>query len=193
MAIYSSGNRVQITAKGLVQGNLYVNVFHYALNDNWDGQDLADAFETAWLDEIKAQQQQVLVYDTVELRDLDAPTIGEDIPISVTCTGTAELSPLTNAIVMKKKSEQIGRRFNGRAYIGCIQETQYSNGGDIASGTINAVVAAGENALTLTGPASETANMVIWSRVDLNSIDVATIQVNPTVATQRRRRKGAGA
>jgi len=192
MALFPAAHRVKISALATVQGNKYVNVFHYVLNDVWDGADLAAAFETAWLVEIKEEQQSALQYDLIEIRDLDNPVLGQDVATAQGGQLLGELAPLNNAIVMKKLTDSIGRSFRGRSYIGGLSETQFNNGGDVVAASQTAIRAAGLNALNLTGPGVENAQMVVWSSVLATDTVVTDIQVNTIVRNQRRRTKGVG-
>lgn len=179
---FENGRLVRVTVRATQGSREQVNVFHYDLRDTaWptdhnDPQSLADTFRDDVLPALAPLYrsswtlQPVVVQDEKDPQHPTAPrnewTAGTGI--AGTNSSSADLAPPQQCAVAKWLTDHIGRRFNGRTFLGG-DITQSSSVGGIYSSGILTLWEAYLNAIPLQPDISEgvsgaTANLCVYSR-----------------------------
>jgi hypothetical protein len=128
---FENGKLLRLTLRATISGRQEVNTFHYDLQDSAiggdnDPQDLADRFR----DDVRPYFATLYVsawtiepVEIIEERDPLNPTAPRSAwssgsPIAGTGSVSGDVLPTACCVVAKLRSAHIGRRFNGRIFLG---------------------------------------------------------------------------
>lgn len=185
-------------------GEKWVNVFHLD-NGRANGTSLTSAHALAIRDRfatfynaIKALQNQNYGVDQFVVKNMDATLAGEQFEMvpAAAIVGTAVTGPIPaqNAIVVSWRTALAGRSFRGRTYLAGFDKTAMDDNNHGLTSANQTVIGNAARAL-VDGLATDTTNLVIWSRLDDAPLPpdgritpVNNLRVGRIFDTQRRRR-----
>lgn len=189
----------RVALRGLgPQGQVLVNVFHYRQEGDLILDEPGEDFVQAWQDEVQAFFlgciSQACQIDRIEVRGVTNPLYGFDFDYSPPVLGgqSGDACPPQTACLISWRTGLVGRARRGRTYMwppsestqagGAINATQIAN----LEGFITAAIAL-PTTLEHTGW-----QMMIHSETAAGNNPVTQGIVRPIMATQKRRRLGAG-
>lgn len=180
---------------GSAPGSLVIFTHHYRQTLQLIGEPM-EALANAWVAE-GAPELVDCVSNTyqvnqVQVRTLTDPPMGFDLDTVQAGTQAGDALPPQIAPIISWRTQFVGRSYRGRSYMPPCSETY--NVGGVVQTTMRTLLADYADAiLSLTDlPGGNTYELGIWSPT-LNQFNAVTSYVvQPTFATQRRRRSGVG-
>jgi len=189
-------NIFRVTLSQLLYSQTCQNVLHFTgpSSDPAQMSALADDVQGGWIQQVRPGQVGPVKYTDIAVTLLESqfPTFHKTVNIDSTGGTTGELSTVLS-LVFRLRGAIRGPHARGRVYIpGVHQNVQ--NAGVITPENIIGWQNRFANILALYGPGgSSTFRLVICpSKPPFNTVDVATMDIAPTLGTQRRRGVGRG-
>jgi hypothetical protein len=208
---FENGKLVRVTLEATLGDRSEVNTFHYDLVDGAlgatpnDPQTLADLFRDnvrpAWAARYRSRWTIAPVVVVMERDPLHPTDPRSEWSSGAAITGTratgSDLLPSACAFVVSLKSDHIGRRFNGRLFLGGDQDEGAQSDGVWVAGAITEaesfVATIPRQPDLATGPSSSVANWCIYSRTQRAAnldpyASAITSHVNRAAVHWRRKR-----
>ena len=172
-----------------------VNVLHWrgdvGLVTEESMDDLAAAIQEDWIPTLKQYQVNGVSYVGLQIRSVENSLVGKDYVFSQIGGLVGDYGARQVALVCALKSGLVGRRFNGRFYLGGISEAYITNG-VVASNVVAELTAAFSNKLTVQTSTGVPWALQIYSKKFGVSTPVKSIIVRDNPGIIRRRRLGHG-
>lgn len=178
-------------------GQDFVNVWYYRQVAGSLAAPMTDLI-SAWQDQVQdlymACMPAANVLDSLEIRGVTNPSLGQDQAIGAQGGQSGDALPPQTASLVSWRTGFVGRRNRGRTYLPAPVETVQS-AGTLSAGMLTAMADFAVAAIALQDPANlGTAwfHLVIYHHDLGTSTDVNSYLVRSELATQRRRRLGSG-
>lgn len=189
-------NIFRVTTIGAMYGQQIQNVFHLTgpSSDPAELSAIADHVVTNWLGPIRGGQSAALVYNGVKVRLLESqfPPFIKTINLAGGFGFDDEISTV-QAFIMRLRSSEIGRRGRGRLYLAGVLKGWTKNG--LVTDTI--INSWNNRFITLMGVYGPSGSsnyrlQICPSKPPFQLRAVTSLQLAPTLGTQRRRNIGIG-
>jgi len=207
------GDLFRLAAVGGLNGQQIVNVFHYQQTTaNTSGVTETESLARAWnaqvFPDLLAAITSDAQYGIIESRSFVMPggvLVGYDLPVSTVGGEDPPTLPPTVAVVIRKKTSRLGRKYRGRNYFAGVAVADVSAGSLVTSGTTltrwNALATAMLVNPVWTASGSPTFTPVIAAYdkdedgvpIALRSQPLTTTFLDMILRSQRRREIGVGA
>lgn len=205
------GDHFRLALVGTYAAQQIVNVFHYRqttvnVSGNTDVNELASAFSGGTLTDLLAATVNAYTANTIESRTFPLPGIalmGVDVPVGLTGDLATPGMPPSVAVVLKRLTAFLGRKYRGRIFlVGCPrtavtggtitdagQLTLYSN----FSARLNSAITSGNaGAPTFQPELNVVVPLVPGPGFGYRATDVTNAVVTTILRSQRRREVGVG-
>jgi hypothetical protein len=207
------GDVFKVAASGDLYGQLIVNVFHYQQQTgNSSGLSEVESLARAWNDQVfpdlLATVGESMQYGTIEARSFvpaGGVLVGFDLPV----TGVGELDdptlPPTVAVVIRKRTGRLGRRYRGRNYFAGVAASDVASGalvtsggtptrwGALATAILASIVWTATGSPTFIPVVAALDPSVVVTPVGVRATPVTTTFLDQILRSQRRREIGVGA
>lgn len=157
---------------------------------------LAQGLEDDVLPGLAANQSGSLQYREITVRGVTQPTIGADHPLTgIGGAGTGELLPYFNAMLVLLRTGLFGRSYQGRFFVGGLEEGAQSNS-TFNAGILANVQSAIDAMRTVTdvqpGGLTYSFELGVYSRLLSTFTPVSSVLAQPSVAKMSSRKPGVG-
>jgi len=153
--------------------------------------DLASAIEEDWVSTVRQYQVSGLTYVGCQIRSVENPLVGKDYAFAVAGALTGDYGARQVSIVCALKSGLIGRRFNGRFYLGGISEAYITNGA-VLSNVVTEMTAALTAKTEIQTSTGVPWALQVYSKKFGVSTPVNAVLVRDNPGIIRKRRLGVG-
>lgn len=189
-------NIFRVTTIATMYGQQCQNVFHLLgpSSDPLELSAVADHVTANWIAQIRTKQTSAVAYTQVKVRLLESqfPPHVKTVNITGSNGNDTELSTVL-AWVLRLRSAEIGKRGRGRLYVPGVMKGWTVNGLVIAA-QITAWDVTIATLMGLYGPnhTSPYQLTIVPSKAPFSTREVTSMQIAPTLGTQRRRNIGIG-
>lgn len=189
-------NIFRVTTIAGMYGQQLQNVFHLLgpSTDPLELSTIADHVAANWIAQIRTKQTSAVVYTQIKVRLLESqfPPFVKTVNIAGSNGFDNELSTV-QAWILRLRSSEIGKRGRGRLYIPGVMKGWTQNGLVISSQIVawDATIA---NLMGVYGPSGSSVYRltIVPSKAPFSTREVTSMQIAPTLGTQRRRNIGVG-
>lgn len=195
------GDIYRVAIRAEIGSDDIVNVMHYRTTVSVGAVSneplaLAQGLEDDFISLLQANQNQNLQYREIAVRGVTQPTIGTDHSMTaVGGAGIGELLPTFNAMLVLLRTGLFGRSYQGRFYVGGLEEGAQEDS-EFNAGILANLEAALDDARTITdvqpGALTYSFELGVYSRLLSVFTPVQTVHAVPSVAIMSSRKPGRG-